>query len=72
MVVQHRQLARRTTISTSFSSGLGPRSISRNNDGATMTLARRTYTTVLLQAGFAELDLPIPWWGDRRLRFKFR
>jgi len=43
-----------------------------HNDGATMTLARRTYTTVLLQAGFAELDLPISWWGDRRLRFKFR
>ncbi len=43
-----------------------------HNDGATVTLARRTYTPVLLQAGFAELDLPIPWWGDRRLRFKFR
>jgi transposase len=41
-------------------------------DGATVTLARRTWTPVLLQAGFAELDLPIPWWGDRRLRFKFR
>jgi hypothetical protein len=35
-------------------------------DGATVTLSRRTYTPVLLQAGFAELDLPIPWWGDRR------
>jgi hypothetical protein len=43
-----------------------------HDDGATVTLARRTYTPVLLQAGFAELDLPIPWWGDRRLRFKFR
>src|SRR6266550_3812223 len=42
------------------------------DDGVTVTLARRTYTPVLLQAGFAELDLPIPWWGDRRLRFKFR
>jgi len=42
------------------------------DDGATVTLARRTYTPVLLQAGFAELDLPIPWWGNRRLRFKFR
>ncbi len=41
------------------------------DDGAMVTLARRTYTPVLLQAGFAELDLPIPWWGDRRLRFKF-
>jgi transposase len=43
-----------------------------HDDGTTVTLARRTYTPVLLQAGFAELDLPIPWWGDRRLRFKFR
>jgi hypothetical protein len=42
------------------------------DDGATVTLARRTYTPVLLQAGFAELDLPIPWWEDRRLRFRFR
>jgi len=46
--------------------------IDLHDDGATVTLARRTYTPVLLQAGFAELDLPIPWWGDRRLRFKFR
>jgi len=46
--------------------------IDLHDDGATVTLARRTYNPVLLQAGFAELDLPIPWWGDRRLRFKFR
>ena len=33
------------------------------DDGATVTLARRTYTPILLQAGFAELDLPIPLVG---------
>jgi transposase len=36
-----------------------------------VTLTRRTWTPVLLQAGFAELDLPIPWWGGRHLRFRF-
>jgi hypothetical protein len=41
-------------------------------DAVTVTLTRRTFTPVLLQAGFDELDLPIPWWGDRRLRFRFR
>ncbi|HVE46418.1 MAG TPA: hypothetical protein VNA57_06690 [Acidimicrobiales bacterium] len=42
------------------------------DDHVTVELTRRTYTPVLLQAGFAELDLPIPWWGGRRLRFRFR
>jgi transposase len=41
-------------------------------DAVTVTLTRRTFTPVLLQAGFDELDLPIPWWGNRRLRFRFR
>lgn len=40
-------------------------------EGVTVWLTRRTFTPVLLQAGFGELDLPIPWWGDRRLRFRF-
>ncbi len=47
-------------------------SIDVAEDGVCVTLTRRTYTPVLLQAGFAEMDLPIPWWGGRRLRFKFR
>ena len=41
-------------------------------DHVTVDLTRRTYTPVLLQAGFAEMDLPVPWWGGRRLRFRFR
>jgi hypothetical protein len=37
----------------------------------TVELTRRTWTPVLLQAGYAEMDLPIPWWDGRRLRFRF-
>lgn len=40
------------------------------DDQVTVALETRTYTPVLLAAGFAELDLPIPWW-DGRLRFTF-
>jgi len=42
------------------------------DDHVRVTLTTRTFTPVLLQAGFAEIDLPIPWWGGRRLRFRFR
>ena len=28
-------------------------------------------TPVLIDAGFPELDLPIPWWGGLSLRFGF-
>jgi hypothetical protein len=31
----------------------------------------RTYTPVLIDAGYAELDAPIPWWQGRTLRFSF-
>jgi hypothetical protein len=41
------------------------------DEHVTVELARRTFTPVLLQAGFAEMDLPIPWWDGRRLRFRF-
>jgi len=34
-------------------------------------LALRTYTPVLIDAGFPELDIPIPWWEGRTLRFGF-
>lgn len=37
----------------------------------TVELTRRTWTPVLLQAGYAEIDLPIPWWQGRRLRYRF-
>ena len=41
------------------------------DDHVTVELTRRTWTPVLLQAGYAEIDLPIPWWQGRRLRFRF-
>jgi len=42
-----------------------------SDDHVTVELTRRTWTPVLLQAGYAEIDLPIPWWQGRRLRFRF-
>ena len=41
------------------------------DDHVRVDLALRTYTPVLIDAGFPELDVPIPWWGDRTLRFGF-
>jgi len=34
-------------------------------------LALRTYSPVLIDAGFRELDIAIPWWGGKKLRFGF-
>jgi hypothetical protein len=41
------------------------------NDHVRVDLALRTYTPVLIDAGYPELDIPIPWWGNRTLRFGF-
>lgn len=41
------------------------------DDHVRVDLALRTYTPVLIDAGYPELDVPIPWWGDRSLRFGF-
>jgi transposase len=41
------------------------------DDHVRVDLALRTYTPVLIDAGFPELDIPIPWWGGRTLRFGF-
>jgi transposase len=40
-------------------------------DHVRVDLALRTYTPVLIDAGFPELDVAVPWWGGRRLRFGF-
>jgi len=40
-------------------------------DHIRVDLALRTYTPVLIDAGFPELDIPIPWWGGRSIRFGF-
>ena len=41
------------------------------DDHIRVDLAARTYTPALIDAGLPELDLPIPWWGGRHLRFGF-
>jgi transposase len=41
------------------------------DDHVRVDLALRTYTPVLIDAGYPELDLPVPWWGGRHLRFGF-
>ena len=40
-------------------------------DTVTCALNLRSYHPVLIDAGFDELEIPIPWWGDRKLRFTF-
>jgi hypothetical protein len=40
-------------------------------DTVTCALNLRSHHPVLIDAGFADLDVPIPWWGGRTLRFRF-
>ena len=40
-------------------------------DGVTADLTLRSHHPVLIDAGFADMNLPIPWWDDRPLRFRF-
>jgi transposase len=37
----------------------------------TCALNLRSHHPVLIDAGFADLDVPIPWWDGRTLRFRF-
>jgi len=41
------------------------------HDTVTVDLNLRTYHPVLIDGGFADLNLPIPWWDNRTLRFRF-
>jgi hypothetical protein len=41
------------------------------NDGITVNLAIRTYHPVLIDAGYADRTVTVPWWGGRTLRFRF-
>jgi hypothetical protein len=41
------------------------------DETVTVDLNLRTYHPVLIDAGFADLDLPISWWNNRKLRFRF-
>jgi hypothetical protein len=42
-----------------------------HDDHVRVDLALRTYTPVLIDAGFPELDVEIPWWSGKTLRFGF-
>jgi hypothetical protein len=37
----------------------------------TCALNLRSYHPVLIDGGFADLQVPIPWWQGRTLRFRF-
>jgi transposase len=41
------------------------------DDGLTCALNLRSHHPVLIDAGFADLETPIPWWDGRKLRFRF-
>jgi hypothetical protein len=39
--------------------------------GVTCALNLRSHHPALIDAGFADLQTPVPWWGGRILRFRF-
>jgi transposase len=47
-----------------------PGQITTSSDTITVRLDRRAYTPVLRQADLSQ-DTPVPWWGNRTLRFEF-
>ena len=42
-----------------------------NDEGVTCNLNLRSHHPVLIDAGYADLTTPIPWWNARTLRFRF-
>ena len=46
-----------------------PGQILTTNDTITLRLDRRAYTPVLRKAALP--DTPVPWWGNRTLRYEF-
>src|SRR6266516_1021904 len=42
-----------------------------DDTGVTCALNLRSHHPALIDAGFADLQTPIPWWGGRILRFRF-
>ncbi|MCG8419021.1 MAG: hypothetical protein MJE77_13875, partial [Proteobacteria bacterium] len=45
--------------------------VSITNDSVLVRFGKRVHNPLLLAADFAATDVPIPWWGNRRLRFAF-
>jgi hypothetical protein len=52
-----------------FLDATGTLHITENN--VTCALNLRSHHPVLIDAGFADLEVPIPWWDGRTLRFRF-
>jgi hypothetical protein len=42
-----------------------------DNTSVTCALNLRSHHPVLIDAGYADLEVPIPWWNGRTLRFRF-
>ena len=42
-----------------------------DDTSVTCALNLRSHHPALIDAGFTELETPIPWWGGRSLRFRF-
>jgi hypothetical protein len=40
-------------------------------DAVEVRFGKRAHNPYLLAAGFADTDIPVPWWGGRRLRLSF-
>jgi len=41
------------------------------DNGLTCALNLRSHHPILIDAGFTDLEVPLPWWGGRTLRFRF-
>jgi len=41
------------------------------SNAVTCALNLRSHHPVLIDAGFADLEVPIPWWDGHTLRFRF-
>ena len=52
-----------------FLDATGTLNITEND--ITVDLAPRTYHPVLIDAGYPDLDIAIPWWNNRKLKFRF-
>jgi hypothetical protein len=45
--------------------------VSITNDEVVVQFGKRAHSPLLLAAGFAQTEVPVAWWGGRRLRFAF-
>ena len=57
-------------MSAAGTMGATPGQIITTPDAVTVRLDRRAYTPVLRQAALPA-ETPVPWWGNRTLRYEF-